>query len=122
MKDIKFRYICIRPNGHVVIKIFTLYEIANGALTVWLQANIIRLSDLKVSQFTGLADKYGIDIYADDILENKKSGKGNFFVKMNVGSYNAVYKGNFTLSLYPVLQERDGAIIIGNIYQNPELL
>lgn len=73
-------------------------------------------------QFTGLLDKNGKEIYEGDILENKKSSKGNFFVKFNVGGYDAVYKGNFTLCLHPVLHEYEGAEIIGNIYSNPDLL
>lgn len=73
-------------------------------------------------QFTGLKDKNGVDIYEGDILENTKSSKGNFFVKFNVGGYDAVYKNNFTLCLYPILHDFEGATIIGNIYQNPELI
>jgi hypothetical protein len=75
-----------------------------------------------ILQFTGLKDRDGKQIFEGDILENEKSSKSNFFVKFNVGGYDAVYKGNFTLTLYPVLHDFEGAKVIGNIYQNPELI
>jgi uncharacterized phage protein (TIGR01671 family) len=75
-----------------------------------------------VGQCTGLRDKNGMLIYEGDILRNKNSQKSHFFVKWNVGGYDAVYSGNFTLCLHPVLHEFDGAEIIGNIHENPDLL
>jgi len=76
----------------------------------------------ELMQYTGLKDKNGVEIYEGDILKNEKSTSGNFFVKFNVGGYDAVYKNNFTLCLHPVLHYFDGAEVTGNIYENPELL
>ena len=76
----------------------------------------------EIMQYTGLKDKNGVKIFEGDILSNPKSSKGNYFVKFNVGGYDAVYKGNFTLCLHPVLHEFDGAEVIGNIYEHQHLL
>lgn len=76
----------------------------------------------EVMQYTNLKDKNGKEIFEGDVLINKDSKKGVFQVKYLLCGYDAVYKGNFALSLYPVLNELDGCEIIGNIHQDKELL
>ena len=70
-------------------------------------------------QFTGLKDKNGKEIYEGDILS---SWDTNFEVTFN----NSVYwvKGISKLKAFMLydFMKQEGHEIIGNIYENPELL
>lgn len=81
-------------------------------------------------QFTGLKDKNGIEIFNADIFSDKwkaevyQNDEGTFMVRFRNNP-----KVNKPRSLKKYLMDRDIAgtsdrdcIIIGNIYQNPELL
>lgn len=75
-----------------------------------------------LSEFTGLLDKQGVEIYEGDILSH--SLQGNRFVEYgspfkNYGGYMLVSKNGMrgTLNDSDKLYE-----VIGNIYENPELL
>jgi uncharacterized phage protein (TIGR01671 family) len=61
-------------------------------------------------QFTGLKDKNGKDIYEGDIVEKLTYPRDVFEVKFTGGA--------FTIARYIPSQCK----VIGNIYQNPELL
>ena len=77
-----------------------------------------------VMQYTGLKDKNGVEIYEGDILSDKWKAQayfknGSYWVKSHVWQNNDTY-------LHAFIKSREQAKIpvevIGNIYENPELL
>jgi uncharacterized phage protein (TIGR01671 family) len=75
-----------------------------------------KVDDLKVMQFTGLKDKNGKEIYEGDILH---SGKTNWVVVWDESG--ARYKMQ-TQTTYTDLSFEGYLEVIGNIYENPDLL
>lgn len=81
---------------------------------------------LKLMQYTGLRDKNGVEIYEGDIVENLYDGtmKDRGVVEFDtIGSNDA--DGNFYVYGYffdDRLTGEFGYEVIGNIYENPELL
>ena len=80
-----------------------------------------------VGQFTGLTDKNGTRIFEGDIVKYKIIGL-NAFGKMekretkSIVKYNAPCFSPFETDLYEDYVMPEEAEIIGNIYDNPELL
>ncbi|WP_373844377.1 YopX family protein [Clostridium sp.] len=83
--------------------------------------------DCKLMQYTGLKDKNGKQVYEGDIVkEQRKRFKDKYFaVKWNndIGSY--IFEPlDKSLTSYPCFNigTVKGLEVIGNIYENPELL
>lgn len=73
------------------------------------------LDEVELMQFTGLLDKNGKEIYEGDIIETRVSGKSGSAIKAVI--WNTKYCG-FNIKDDEELERE----IIGNIYENPELL
>jgi uncharacterized phage protein (TIGR01671 family) len=99
-----------------------------------IQSFMHHFGDKKLLQFTGLHDKNGKEIYKGDILSDRwkvevyQNNEGTFMVKFHTNP-----KGNKPRSLKLYLAQRLKAytaicegyrdcLVIGNIYENPELL
>ena len=77
--------------------------------------------DCEIMQFTGLLDKNGKEIYSGDILQQKKTSGTRFIVGWNTDGWWQVenLSDDGLDSLWKWAQVTE---IIGNIYENPELL
>lgn len=113
MREIKFRG--WHPSSKIMSVPFTLMDA--------LEHEVDKTSDDEIHlQFTGLLDNQGIEIYEGDILHNS-FGDENYKVIFRDCSF-ILYSNEFFIypnSLSLQLQEND-IEVIGNIYENPELL
>jgi len=72
--------------------------------------------DLKFMQYTGMHDKNGKEIYEGDIL---KSTQKNYCLRMQVRYDNGCF---YPVGTFNILGWSEEWEVIGNIYENPELL
>jgi len=129
MREIKFRAWDSEKNKMLYIGKFPLYHEKDNGLHSGKEDKQGDWYNLPLMQFTGLTDKNGKDIYENDIVNfranytNKPCGYMNGVVKIT--SYELLLVvGDIE---YNALEETDEfpyskCEVLGNIYENPELL
>jgi len=116
MREIKFRYrLKDLKTGEVFTIIFPLNDLEVSSIHASWQI-------LGRYEFTGLHDKQGKDIYEGDIIEGKLKNPtvgtmGVIEYSVYWGAFGNSNDGGFTM-LFKIMDIE----IVGNIYENPELL
>lgn len=87
------------------------------------------LNELELMQYTGLKDKNGKEIYEGDIIciKNQHQKENCSGLPHNQNYFHNEVKYEIDSAGFPALMDGDGGTvyqkeIIGNIYENPELL
>ena len=81
-----------------------------------------KFNDVELMQYSGLTDMMEKEIYEGDILF-ESFGEKPYKVIFENGSYRAEFEGDFeeySFDLIDVVAQ--GCEVVGNIYENPELL
>ena len=77
--------------------------------------------DFELMQFTGLKDKNGKEIWEEDIVTTKESKNTEVKYSIEDGGFTPFAQGFFP-SDYVYSWNPGGCKVVGNIYENPELL
>jgi len=129
MRELKFR----AWDGKQIIKSDDYFENHILESNDNVLSSMFSLSDLfeyncndDLSQFSGLLDKNGVDIYENDIVKyvigDSEKYRTGTIVFIN-GYYAIVWANSLWSGLTHILNEFNSLIeVIGNIYENPELL
>lgn len=117
MREIKFRFWAVDKYdvGYQMIYDYTFYEVIPVN-------DMLNNPDVTAMQYTGLKDKYGNAIYEADILKSYDYGviSGRWVIKFINGKWKAISINNSTFSLAAKYFKH--LKVIGNIFENPELL
>jgi hypothetical protein len=122
MREIKFR--AWDKKKKIMAEVLTL--IHNGRVEVSIQDSgpflWREVEDIEIMQYTGIKDKNGKEVYEGDVFSPNKYWKNSVIAWMDSGRYMLIKNhGCIEISTSDgfCLEEHE---IIGNLYENPELI
>jgi uncharacterized phage protein (TIGR01671 family) len=112
MREVKFRALIAGE-----MREFDLYDIYGGEFDDGYKIPV------NVMQYTGLKDTNRVEIYEGDIVNHNGIGIGFISYNDKHAAYKIVFKGTTRKWLIDMLEREMRELeVIGNIYENPELL
>jgi len=86
------------------------------------KAEFLPLSYGIIMQYTGQKDREGTEIYEGDIIRENDGDGGYIYAEVVYHNCGFMGKEQGFEPEYPISEFRNEAEVIGNIYENPELL
>ena len=129
MRQIKFKYYMQHEDtGYITSKIFELEELES--YDGFQEPH--RYFTLKRCQFTGLFDKQGVEIYEGDIIKDssnrlmtvewdRRVGTSRFIFRV-INTIGHIKVGRFVNTHEWIMPDDNDIEVVGNIYENKELL
>ena len=123
MRDIQFRGKRI-DNGEWVFGDYSRYSKDQSIIMVdLLEQEDYWVASETVGQYTGLKDKYGVEIYEGDILEGfSVYPTKDTFQSKTLGNVYYSNRGTWDCCSFLLGDINEQMEVIGNIYNNPELM
>ena len=88
-----------------------------------IQSFFFHFGDCQLMQFTGLVDKNGVEIYEGDIVKVDIFTKNYCIVFGESKKWGASFQYKSDYSIYYLTENfAKDCVVVGNIYENPELL
>ena len=104
--------------NYVTKKVTYLFERVGHLLNIRHE----KFNDIELMQYSGLTDMMEKEIYEGDILF-ESFGERYYKVVFKNGSFRAEFEGDFEEHSFDLIDVvAQGSKIVGNIYENPELL
>ena len=127
MREIKFKYYWQHSEtGCIVSTVLTLGEISDGEVNIWNNKLNRYGLPFAIVSYTGVKDANGTDIYEGDIVAwgmiDDDISSANGYGKVEYWDGDACFEIEDIQGVTNGISKQSHNQIIGNIYENPELL
>ena len=117
-REIKFR--AWDKDNKKMLQVKSIHFSDSGDCIVINPLEFISLEFLELMQYTGLKDKNDVEIYEGDIVKSRNGTCGR--INIHIIEWNNFYTGFNPLRQDESNFNRESSEVIGNIYENQELL